>query len=163
MRHVLLLAALWAPLTALAGGIAVVDFERAVTETTEGREAQSRLDTMFSTRRAEIERLQGELEAAVEDYEQRAMILSDAARAEEEQTLLRKQATLQATAAQYETEMQQTYLTLLSDLDQKMRRLTETIARERGYDVVLDRAAVVYFGAASVDMTDELVRRYNAQ
>jgi outer membrane protein len=168
MRHLLLLAALSttalvAPLTALAGGVAVVDFERAVNETDEGREAQTRLDTMFSTRRDELQRMQATFQTAYEDYEARGIVLSDAARAEEERTLMTKQAELQQTAQTFETEMQSTYMTLLQDLDEKMRRLTETIAAEHSYDVVLDRAAVVYVGAGATDMTDELITRYNAQ
>ena len=163
MRHLLLLAALASPLSALAGGVAVVDFERAVNETTEGQEAQTRLDTMFSTRRDELAGLQAELETALADYEARAIVLSESARQEEERTLMTKQAALQQKAAEYEGEMQQTYMTLLQDLDEKMRRLTETIAAEREYDVVLDRAAVVYVGPGATDMTDELIRRYNAQ
>jgi outer membrane protein len=164
MRTLALFAALVAaPVSALAGTVAIVDFERAVTETTEGRDAQTRLDTMFRTRSAEIERMGSELEASLQDFEQRALILSESARADEERSILQKQATYQATVAQYEQEMQTTYLTLLQDLDEKMRRMTETIARERGYALVLDKAAVVYFGGDTVDMTAELVRRYNAQ
>jgi Skp family chaperone for outer membrane proteins len=64
---------------------------------------------------------------------------------------------------QYQQEMQQTYFTLLSDLDEKMRALTEKIAKEKAYDLVLDRAAVVYSGGETIDMTDELIKRYNAQ
>lgn len=163
MRHLLLLAALATPLSAFAGGIAVVDFERAVNETDEGREAQTRLDTMFATRRDELQRMQTEFQTAYEDYEARGIVLSDSARAEEERTLMTKQAELQQTAQTFETEMQSTYMTLLQDLDEKMRRLTETIAAEHEYDVVLDQAAVVYVGPGAVDMTPELITRYNAQ
>lgn len=163
MRHLFLLAALATPLSAFAGGLAVVDFERAVNETDEGREAQSSLDTMFSARQGELERLESDLQTAVADYEQRKLILSDSARAEEERSLLTKQSEYQQLAMQYEQEMQTTYMTLLQDLDQKMRRLTETIAAEHQYDVVIDRAAVVYVGPGATDMTDELITRYNAQ
>lgn len=163
MRHLLLLAALATPLSALAGGVAVVDFERAVNETTEGQAAQTRLDTMFSSRQDELQRLQTALQTSFSDYEARAVVLSEAARAEEERTLMAKQAELQQKAGDYETEMQSTYMTLLQDLDEKMRRLTETIAAEHDYDVVLDRAAVVYVGSGATDMTDELITRYNAQ
>ena len=163
MRHLLLLAALATPLSAFAGGIAVVDFERAVNETDEGKEAQTRLDTMFATRRDELQRMQAAFQTAYEDYEARGIVLSDAARAEEERSLMTKQAELQQTAQTFETEMQSTYVTLLEDLDGKMRRLTETIAAEHQFDVVLDRAAVVYVGPGATDMTAELIARYNAQ
>lgn len=147
--------------SAWAGGIAVVDFQRAVNETTEGKAAQERLDTMYATRKSEIERLQAELESELQEYQSRAMILSDSARAEAEQELMTKQQRFEGLYMQYQQEMQQAYLSLLQDLDEKMRALSETIAREAGFDLVIDRAAVIYVGPGSTDMTDTLITRYN--
>jgi len=146
---------------AYAGGFAVIDFERAVNETDEGKAAQERLDTMYATRKEEIERMRVELEKELEDYQARSMILSEEARAETERRLVEKQQTFESTYMRYQTEMQQTYYTLLSDLDEKMRKLTKTIAAEAGYDLVIDKAAVVYSGGTTVDMTDTLIKRYN--
>jgi outer membrane protein len=148
---------------AFAGKVAVVDFQRAVTETTEGKAAQDKLDTMYSTRKAEIDRMQADLEKQLADYQSRALILSEDARAATERDLGTKQQNFQQTYAQYQQEMQETYYQLLQGLDEKMRAMTEQIAKEKGYDVVLDRAAVVYMGGETVDMTDDLITRYNAQ
>lgn len=167
MTRVLALAlalnvALAVPSSALAGGIAIVDFQRAVNETTEGKSAQSKLDTMYAARRTEIEKMEADLSKEIEDFKSRAMILSDSARSEAEQQLMGKQQRFQQLYLQYEQEMQQTYYTLLQDLDTKMRAISEKVAKEKGYDLVLDRAAVVYMGGSTVDMTDDLVKRYNA-
>ncbi|MCB9690485.1 MAG: OmpH family outer membrane protein [Alphaproteobacteria bacterium] len=161
-RFLVLSATLLFSVQAWAGGIAVVDFQRAVNETNEGKAAQAKLDGMFAARKGEIDKKQAELEAEFKDFESRAMILSESARAEAQQTLIQKQGAFQQLYMQYEGEMQQTYMTLLQDLDQKMRTISEKVAREKGYDLVIDRAAVVYMGGATVDMTDDLVKRYNA-
>lgn len=147
---------------AFAGGIAVIDFQRAVNETNEGKAAQAKLDGMYSSRRGEIEKMERELATEIEDFKSRAMILSESARGDAEQQLMAKQQRFQQLYVQYEQEMQQTYLTLLQDLDTKMRTISEKVAKEKGYDLVIDRAAVVYMGGTTVDMTDELVKRYNA-
>jgi outer membrane protein len=160
-RLLVVLFALLVAMPAFAGKLAVVDFERAVNETEEGKAAQERLDTMYATRKAEIERLRDELQKELEDYQARSMILSEDARAETEKRLAEKQSTFEQTYMRYQTEMQQTYYTLLSDLDEKMRKLTTTIASEQGYDLVIDKAAVVYAGGETVDMTDLLIKRYN--
>lgn len=151
-----------APAVAQAGGIAVIDFQRAVTETNEGKEAQKKLDGMYSARKGEIEKKQQSLENEFNDFQSRAILLSDEAKAEAERGLMQKQAEFQQLYMQYEQEMQQTYMTMLQDLDTKMRRAAENVAKEKGYDIVIDRAAVVYLGGATVDMTDALVERYNA-
>ncbi len=152
-----------APALAQDCSIAVVDFERAVTETQEGLQAQQRLDTMYSSKKAEIDKLRADLEADWQDYQSRELILSEEARAETQQGLMEKQQRFEATYMRYQQEMQQTYYTLLQDLDAKMRAMTEQIARERACTVVLDRAAVVYAGPVAQDLTNILIQRYDAQ
>ena len=159
---VMLASNIVAPVAAWAGGIAVIDFQRAVNETNEGKAAQSKLDTMYASRKSEIETKRNELEAEFKDFQSRAMILSEAARGEEEQKLGMKQQQFQQLYMQYEQEMQQQYMQLLQNLDTKMRSVSEKLAKEKGYDLVIDKAAVVYVGGSTVDMTDALVTRYNA-
>lgn len=161
-RFILALFMVMLSTPAIAAKFAVVDFERAVNETDEGKAAQERLDTMYATRKTEIERMRDELMKEMEDYEARAMILSDDARAETERRLVEKQQTFEGTYMKYQTEMQQTYMALLQDMDTKMRAMTEKIAAAEGYDLVLDKAAVVYFGGETVDLTDTLITKYNA-
>jgi outer membrane protein len=163
IRRLFVVFALMSAFPASAGGIAVVDFQRAVNETDEGKAAQGRLDAMYGSRKSEIERLQKELETEIKDYQARSMILSEDARVEAEQALMIKQQRFEATYGQYQQEMQQTYYSLLQDLDQKMRAMSAAIAKEKQFDLVVDKAMVIYTGGTTDDMTDELIRRYNAK
>jgi outer membrane protein len=147
---------------ALAGQIAVVDFQKAVTQTVEGKAAQSKIDTMYQSRKQEIDKIRTDLEAAVQDYQSRAMILSEQARSDTEAKLGQQQQDFETKYQQYQQELQQTYGQLLQDLDQKMRALVVVIAKEKGYTMVMDQAAVVYTGADVYDMTNDLVSRYDA-
>ena len=162
MRSIVLGALLAFASPALASGVAVVDFQRAVNETTEGKGAQERLDTMYSSRKAELERMKSELEREIEDFEARALILSDSARREAEQKLTQKQSSFQEKYVTYEQEMQQTYYSMLEDLDTKMRAIVDKIAKEKGYDIVIDKAALVYVGPGALDITSALIQRYNS-
>lgn len=161
LRRFLLTSALLLAAAPAQAGTCIVDFQTAVTETEEGKAAQKRIDTMLESRRNEVARMQTELEQEMKDLQSRAMILSDDARAEAEQALMTKQARFQQTAMQYETELGQTYQVLLSELDQKMRSLSITIAKEKKCDMLLDAGAIVYSGPAVDDITNELVAKYN--
>jgi outer membrane protein len=162
-RWIVLFSLLLVAAPAWAGKIAVVDFQRAVTETTEGKAAQTKLDTMMASKKSDLDKMQADFQAKLNDYDSRALILSPDAKKAAESDLQTRQQKLQQTLMQYQNEMQQTYMSLLQDLDEKMRTLTEKIAKEKGYDLVLDRAVVVYMGGDTVDMTDELIKRYNAK
>jgi outer membrane protein len=161
-----LIAAFFLLLTAMpswALEIAVVDFQRAGMETTEGKAARDQLDSMYATRKAEIERMQVELEAEFADYQVRATILSDAAKAETEQKLMEKQSRFEQTYMQYQQEMQQQYVELVQNLEVKMREMAGVLAKEKGVDLVLDSNLSIYVGPGVSDLTDALVTRYNGQ
>lgn len=157
-----LLVGLFTANLAFAGQIAVVDFQKAVTLTEEGKSAQKKIDTMYMSRKAEMDKLRSDLETAIQDYQSRAMILSDQARAETEGRLAQQQAVFEQKYMQYQQELQQVYGTMLQDLDGKMRTLVTTMAKEKSYSLVVDSAAAVYHGSDVVDMTNDLVTRYNA-
>jgi Skp family chaperone for outer membrane proteins len=150
-------------LPAHASKICGVDFQKAVTETVEGKAAQSKIDAMYGTRKSELERMQSELEKAIKDYQGRSMILAPDARAAEEQKLGLQQQTFERTYMQYQQEMQQTYTNMLGDLDQKMRTVAGTVGKEQSCTVVLDMAVVVYAGAEFADVSAQLVQRFNQQ
>lgn len=163
LRTISLLFVLLFATLAEAGTVAVVDFERAVNETEEGKSAQSQLESMYASRKTELDAMRVELEKEFSDYQQRSAVMSDEARAELEAGIVAKQERFQQLYMQYEQEMQSTYYQLLADLDTKMRALTASIAEEKKYDLVIDKAAVVYSGGETVDMTDDLIVRYNGQ
>ncbi len=164
MRRVLICAALWmAAAPAMASKLCVVDFQTAVTETQEGKSAQKKIDAMYSSRKEELERMQSDLEKAIADLQSRAMILSPDARAEEEQKLSLRQRTFEQTYMQYQNEMQQTYFSLLGDLDEKMRATAGEVGQSNGCSLVLDTAVVVYKAPDVTDISSSLVQRYNQQ
>lgn len=146
---------------AFANTICVVDFQSAITQTNEGKSAQKKLDGMTSSRKRDLEGKQAAFETAVKDYEKRAPTLSETARRQEEQKLMAQQAQLNQAIAGAEQEMQQTYLSLLGDLDGKLRKIMVSVGSSSGCTVVLDRAAVVYNASSVRDVTTTLVGAYN--
>lgn len=147
---------------ALAQKIAYVDFERAVEQSTEARQAQQRLQQMYATKLAELKKQRDELQKAAADYEQRKLLMSDEARVAEETKLVQQQQTLQQNMMMYQQEMDQKVAEALQELDAKLRSVSGAVAQERGYALVIDKAIVVYSGPDIVDMTDAVIQRYNA-
>jgi Skp family chaperone for outer membrane proteins len=164
MRRFLVMSGLLLASTpAFAFKMCMIDFQTAVTDTAEGKAAQTKIDTMYASRRSELERMQSDLEKAVQDYQSRQMILTGDAKTQAEQKLALQQRTFEQTYMQYQNEMQQMYGQLLGDLDEKMRTIAQTVGKEQQCTAVLDKAVVVYAGADMVDVTKMLVTKYNAQ
>ena len=148
---------------ALAGGIAYVDFARAADESTEVKAEQERLQKLYAAKLAELQKQSDDLKKAFEDYENRKLIMTEDARAQAEQALLLQRQTLQQNMMRYQQEIDQQIAEAMQKLDGKLRAVSSKIARERGYDLVIDKAIVVYSGAGVVDMTDAVIQAYNAQ
>jgi outer membrane protein len=144
--------------------IAVVDFQRAINEVKEGATAKAKLEGMFKEKKVAIEQMEADLRAKDEEYKKQAVILSDAARQQKEQELMQLQMQYQQVYMQSEQEMQQMYAVIMEGLISKMRDLAENIGKERGLTLIVEatEGGVVYFDTG-LDITDELIKRYDAK
>jgi Skp family chaperone for outer membrane proteins len=143
--------------------ICVVDPEEAINQTVEGKGAQTKLETMFASREAEIEKKKKALEKEFQDYEARQAILSDEARRAAEEGLLAKREELQAFVYQAEQEMQSTYMSLLQGMEEKLMSVAQGLGAGKGCTILLNKAAVVYQGAGVTDLTADLVKAYDSK
>ena len=161
MRHPLLLAL---PLVTLLGGVAhaeakvcVLDSNKAINETDEGRSAQTRLESMYAAKQKEIDAQQTALEREFADYEARRAILSEQARRDQERALTEKRAAFQEMVMKSEEEMQTTYSSLLEGMSEKLLRLAPVVGVRKGCAIVLDKSAAVYVGPEIYDLTRDVI------
>ncbi len=143
--------------------VAVVDFQRALNEVNEAAGVRAKLEGMYGERKAAIEKMQKTLEAKKAEYEKQSSILSDSARKAKEEELMKASMEFQQTYSRAEGEMQQAYYAAMQDFIEKMKKISVAIGQERGYTVVLEatEGGVVYW-SDSVDITNEMIKRYNA-
>lgn len=141
--------------------VAYVDLQRALEESDEGQEIRSELEREFQQRQESLDEKQQEVMALREEIEQQSMMLSDEAMQE-------KQAEWQGKME----ELQQTYLTLQQELAEqeaqaterlfgRMQGVVEEIGEEEGYTLILERSNVLYADGDEMDLTDELIERFN--
>jgi len=144
--------------------VAVVDFQKALDSVADGEAARKKLDAAMKDKQASIKTLETQLKAMKDEYDKQSLILSEAARKQKEQEFMNAQMQYQQTAQQSEQEMQQMYVQLMEGLLAKMRAIAGEIGKEKGYDLILETSAggVVYWGP-TLDITQELITRYNAK
>ena len=145
-----------------ASTIAVVDFQRALNEVKEGTTARAQLEAMFTEKKNAMTSMENQLATMQAEYEKQAIILSEAAKAQKEQELMQAQMVYQQTYMQAEQEMQQAYGVMMEKLITKMRTISEEIGKEKGFELIVEatEGGVVY-AVDALDITDELVKRYN--
>jgi len=167
-RLALFVALLFVPAPAVAADagpkIAVVDFQKALDSVADGEAARKKLDAAMKEKQASIKTMETQLKAMKDEYDKQSLILSEAARKQKEQEFMNAQMQYQQAAQQSEAEMQQMYVQLMEGLLAKMRAIASELGKEKGYDLILETSAgaVVYSGGA-LDITQDLITRYNAK
>lgn len=141
--------------------IAVVDFQSAIQQTKEGQAAQKKLDATFQQKKTGLDQFEAQLRQMKTDYDKQASILSDTARKAKEQELMQAQQQYQQAYMQSEQDMQAMYGQLMQSLLDKMKMICTQIGKEKGYTLIIEKGAVV-FSMDSIDITSELVKRYDA-
>ena len=143
--------------------VAVVDFQRALNDVKEAEGVRKKLEGMYGERKVTIEKMQKSLEAQKVELDKQSVILADSAKRAKEEEFMRAQVEFQQTYSRYEQEMQGAYYSAMEQFIEKMRKIAIAIGQERGYTVVLEvtEGGVVYY-SPTVDVTDELIKRYNA-
>ena len=157
------LAALLSAQTAMAGGIAVVDFNKAGSLVKEGNRIQTELRELQADRETRIKEMEKQIMGMRADYEKQAMILSEDTRSEKEAEIMAATQQFQQAVVAAQQEMAQAYETKAASLFEKLRVVCEQIGKEKGYDLILEvsQGGVVYSGKSD-DITAELVTRYDA-
>jgi Skp family chaperone for outer membrane proteins len=151
--------------TGFAQTIALVDFERAVVTSAEGKKAEAQFTTKFEERKSEIEKKQKELEDKQNQLKTQDRVLSDTAKAELSRDIERRSTELTRLNEDAQKELETLRQQLLGPVIEIARRILQAYASEKGYVVVIDTSAPennVLFVNKAYEITDELVKRIDA-
>jgi outer membrane protein len=144
--------------------VGVVDFTRAINETTEGKGAQSRLDSMVAGKKAELEQMEASLKALAKEYQTKGPTLSVEARQSYEQRLYQGQMELQQSAAMNEQAMQAQYVQVMDTVFNSLKAHAEAIGKAEGFTVILESSqGGVLFAMDGIDLTDRVIARANGR
>ncbi len=149
-----------APAQAQQLKVAVVDFQVALEGINEGKAAQTRLETMFMGKQAEIEQRESNIVAKQQEYEAKAAVLTDAARQDLERQLGEMQMEYQQFVMRAQQEMAEAEAQVLAQLVEKLQATAAEVGKAKGYTLILAKEAVVY--STATDITSAVVSKYNA-
>jgi len=143
--------------------IGYVDMQEALNSIEEGKRVKARLEREFQRRQEQLDTKQNEVLALRQELEQQAMMLSEDARQERVMALQARMQELQELYLQLQNELGQQEAEATKGIFDKMRTIITAMAREQNYTLILERTeSSVLYAADGMNLTAELVRRYNA-
>ncbi|HEY7514460.1 MAG TPA: OmpH family outer membrane protein [Vicinamibacteria bacterium] len=164
LRTTLLLALALAPaLAAAEQKIGVVDLQRALNEVDEGKAAKALLKKDFDEKQKQLDGRKAEFDKLQADFEKQAVVMSDAAKKEKATDLDKRARELQGLFVQLQKDLSDREREATKGIFDRMATIVREIAQADGLAVVLERGAGVVYATSSLDLTDEVIRKYNAR
>jgi outer membrane protein len=143
--------------------IAVVDMQRALHETEDGRKAKTTLKKVFDERQKTLDKQQNDLKALKESLDKQHDVLTPAVLTKKQEELQKAFTELQSTYMEFQRELQAKEGELTKDIIERMQRIMRRVGQSEGYSLILERnESGVLFVPTNYDLTDLLIQRYNS-
>jgi outer membrane protein len=155
------------PAQPAAPGIVSISFNAAVLQTAEAQRDLGALRTKYAPRQAQIKALNDEVGDLQKQLQTTGDKLSDSERANREQTLSNKEKQLQRDSEDFKADSQTDSQEVVQGVAQKLYAFVQNYAKQHGYSMVVERGSdanpVVWYVTANLDITEAVVKAYDAQ
>src|SRR5450432_1258703 len=153
------------PITAFAEEVKLgyVDLQRALNETEDGRKAKANLKKVFDAKQKELDEQQEALKKDIEDLNKKRTLLPADKVREKESELQDRMQKVQQTYMRHQQDLSAKEQEATAKIFERMSKIITKIAVAENFTMVLDRQqSAVLFAKPHLDLTNDLIRRYNA-
>ena len=141
-----------------------VDLQKAIQSTDVGKKGKAALEKELQAKSTEFKKTEETLRKDAEEFEKKAAIMSDAARAKAQGDLQRRFQELQQKAAASQMELQKKEREMTKPLIDDLRAIIEGVGKEKDFEFVVEKnEGAVLYAMPGADLTDEVIARFNAK
>ncbi|MCP4449530.1 MAG: OmpH family outer membrane protein [Myxococcales bacterium] len=144
--------------SAEAGAVAFVDLQRTLNETKAGKAAKKRLENTKAKRQRELDKKQKALQKAATELEKQRIMLKPDVLKKRERQLQEKYVKLQETYMELQQGLVAEEGKLVKEIFAKAAPAIKSVAKEKGYVMVLDKSMVLWAGNG-LDITGAVNKR----
>ncbi len=161
---VALLVSSYAPRVYAQVRIAVVDIQRAMSETEEGRRVKAKLKRLLDRHQKQLDEQQNRVKQMAENLEKQKNVLSESALRERYAEYQKALAELQEQYVESQRELVNQEAELTKRILERMMDIVRRIGQAEGYTMIVERnEGGVVWVPANLDLTDVVIQRYNAE
>jgi Skp family chaperone for outer membrane proteins len=155
-----------APAATGAAKVAVVDFQRAITENSEGKKAQESFLAEITKRQSDFDKKQKSLDDAQTKLRTQEKVLDDAAKSNLSKQIDQTTTELNRMNEDAQKELGDLQQKLFRPIAERTQKVLQAYASETGFGVVFDISgqtnSIIYYQDVS-DITTEIIRRVDAE
>ncbi|MGE5850301.1 MAG: OmpH family outer membrane protein [Candidatus Methylomirabilota bacterium] len=142
--------------------IGVVDIQRVLNQSQKGAAMKQKLDQERAVRQRELDTRQQEIMKLQAEFEKQAPLLSEQAKRERSEALQRKVRDVRRIAEDANRDFDKRVREAEVDITREIFSIVQEYGKDQGFTVILERSTLL-FTAAAVDITPEIVKRYDAK
>jgi len=141
--------------------IGVLDAQRVLETSSAGQAARTQIKGKSSTMAEELKVRGTQVEELRKQLEREAMVMSQEKREDKQREYRIKLNDFKGLEKKYRGELKELEQSLIGNIQKDIIALAEEIGKEQGFLLIVNKPAVVYY-PNSIDITDDLIERYNA-
>ncbi len=150
----------WAAQAAVRIGI--VDMQEVLNKSQKGMAVKQRLDQERATRQKDLDAKQQEVVKLQAEFEKQAPLLSEQAKREKSEAIQRKTRDAVRFQEDANREFDKRVREAELDVTREILGVVQEYGKDQGFTLILERSMVV-FGAPAVDITSEIIKRYDSK
>lgn len=159
-----ILLAAAAPAYAQAGDkIGYVDMARALNDVEDGKSAKAKLKREFEDKQKKLDGMQQQLKSKKDDFDKQKAMMKPETKAAKQEELAMELEQLKQTYMQLQQELMANESELTNGIAGKLRKVIGKIGDRDGFTMILNLNEGVLFHKRHMDITDQVVREYNAE
>jgi outer membrane protein len=144
--------------------VGYVDMQKAIQATAAGKKAKSDLEGEFNKRKKDLDKKKADIEKMGQDLEKKKSVLSEEVLGKKQMELQEEMMKFQKIVGENQLEIQKKEKELTLPILDKMKKVIEKVAAEKGFSMVLERTEQnVLFAQKDIDLTDEVIKTFEAQ
>jgi len=156
-------AALLAQSSGAPTKVGLVNIQEAILSTAEGKKSMADLQKKYQPRQQEIQKQNQDIQAITDQLQKQAATLSDDEQRNLNRQLEEKQKLLKRTQEDAQADFGADRDEMFRRIGQKMVKVIQDFAPKNGYSLVIGSDQVpIYYAATEVDLTDQIVKLYDA-
>lgn len=144
--------------------LAIVDVQRVLTETTEGKRELEKIKASFTKADARLEKKAKAVEKQMRDLQSKAAMLNEPELRRRQEEIMRAQQELQRLAAELQQEVMDQEALATEKIYKKVATLVGQVALEETLQVVLVKSEMtVLYSNPKLDLTNRVIVRYDKE
>jgi len=144
--------------------IGYVDLQRALNESEAGKSAKERFKVQVDRLQVDLKKKKDALDSMKEQLDKKASVMKPDEARSLESDYQKKLRDFERAYKDSQGELQQKDNELTVDLLKELQVVIEEFGKEQGYSIILEQSSSsVLYGAADLDLTEQIIARYNAR